>query len=58
MLVEKTIFEAIMEYTKGKNVVIGQQFSDGTFSADSLNSFLEGENIHYLVDELQQSIKN
>lgn len=65
MLVEKSINEALMDYTKGKNVVIVQQFSDGTFSADSLNSFLEGENIHYIVDvpavenpEFAQAVKN
>lgn len=50
MLVEKKLNDALKDYIKGKKIVVLMQYDDGSFDTSLLSSFLEGENIHYLVD--------
>ena len=50
MLVEKSVKEALMDYAKGRKVVVLQCSEDGKMDANLLSDFLEYDNNKYLVD--------
>ena len=50
MLVEKSVREALMDYAKGRKVVVLQCSEDGKMDANLLSDFLEYDNNKYLVD--------
>ncbi len=50
MLVEKSIKEALMDYAKGRKVVVLQFDAKGRIDANLLSDFFEDENNKYLVD--------
>ena len=50
MLVEKSVKEALMDYAKGRKVVVLQFDAKGRIDANLLSDFLEEENNKYLVD--------
>ncbi|MDY4192795.1 MAG: hypothetical protein SOY03_00510 [Bariatricus sp.] len=50
MLVEKSVKEALMDYAKGRKVVVLQFDSKGRIDANLLSDFFEDENNKYLVD--------
>ena len=50
MLVEKSIKEALIDYTKGRKVVVLQVQDDGKMDAGLLDDFLEQKENKYLVD--------
>lgn len=50
MLVEKKLNDALINYTKGRKVVVLQCAQDGRIDAKLLSDFLEGDQIKYLVD--------
>ena len=50
MLVEKSVKEALMDYAKGRKVVVLQCSEDGKMDANLLSDFLECDNNKYLVD--------
>ena len=50
MLVEKKLNDALMDYTKGRKVVVLQCAQDGRIDANLLSDFLEDDQIKYLVD--------
>lgn len=50
MLVEKSVKEALMDYAKGRKVVVLQCDEKGRIDANLLSDFLEEENNKYLVD--------
>lgn len=50
MLVEKSVKEALMDYAKGRKVVVLQFDAKGRIDANLLSDFFEDENNKYLVD--------
>lgn len=50
MLVEKSIKEALMDYAKGRKVVVLQFDENGRIDANLLSDFFNDENNKYLVD--------
>lgn len=50
MLVEKKLNDALINYTKGRKVVVLQCSEDGRMDANLLSDFLEDDKIKYLVD--------
>ena len=50
MLVEKSVREALMDYAKGRKVVVLQFDAKGRIDANLLSDFFEDENNKYLVD--------
>ena len=50
MLVEKSVREALVDYAKGRNVVVLQFDAKGRIDANLLSDFFEDENNKYLVD--------
>lgn len=50
MLVEKSVREALVDYAKGRKVVVLQCSEDGKMDANLLSDFLEYDNNKYLVD--------
>lgn len=50
MLVEKSVKEALIDYAKGRKVVVLQCSEDGKMDANLLSDFLEYDNNKYLVD--------
>lgn len=50
MLVEKSVKEALMDYAKGRKVVVLQCSEDGKIDANLLSDFLEYDSNKYLVD--------
>ena len=50
MLVEKSVKEALMDYAKGRKVVVLQCSEDGKMDTNLLSDFLEYDNNKYLVD--------
>lgn len=50
MLVEKSAKEALMDYAKGRKVVVLQCDEKGRIDANLLSDFFEDENNKYLVD--------
>ncbi|MGN8963263.1 hypothetical protein [Bariatricus sp. HCP28S3_D3] len=50
MLVEKSVKEALIDYAKGRKVVVLQCSEDGKMDANLLYDFLEYDNNKYLVD--------
>ena len=50
MLVEKSVKEALMDYAKGRKVVVLKCSEDGKMDANLLSDFLEYDNNKYLVD--------
>ena len=50
MLVEKSVREALVDYAKGRKVVVLQLDAKGRIDANLLSDFFEDENNKYLVD--------
>lgn len=50
MLVEKKLNDALIDYTKGRKVVVLQCAKDGRIDANLLSDFLKDDQIKYLVD--------
>ena len=50
MLVEKSVREALVDYAKGRKVVVLQFDAKGRIDANLLSDFFEDENNKYLVD--------
>lgn len=50
MLVEKKLNDALIDYTKGRKVVVLQCAQDGRIDANLLSDFLEDDQVKYLVD--------
>ena len=50
MLVEKNLNEALIDYTKGKKVLVIQKYPDNTMDITELSVFLEAEGNRYLVE--------
>lgn len=50
MLVEKSLIDALIDYTKGRKVVVLQVQDDGKMDAGLLDDFLEQKENKYLVD--------
>ena len=50
MLVEKSVKEALIDYAKGRKVVVLQYDAKGRIDANLLSDFFEDENNKYLVD--------
>lgn len=50
MLVEKSVKEALIDYAKGRKVVVLQFDAKGRIDANLLSDFFEDENNKYLVD--------
>ena len=50
MLVEKSVRKALMDYAKGRKVVVLQFDTKGRIDANLLSDFFEDENNKYLVD--------
>ena len=50
MLVEKSLNEALKDYVKGKKVIVLQIYENGEMESYDLDSFLNDERNHFLVD--------
>lgn len=50
MFQEMSLKDALKKYIAGKKVLCLQIYEDGRIDANDLSDFLEGEQLHYLVD--------